>query len=290
MHAPDVDVNTEVPDESEWDQVEASAELPTIPETSETAHPTQRSNQNVQARDEHATIFVVPTEVSGPVGIHSNLPDQHVRQGTRFRAPTKRLVYDEPGKPHWSSSAGPTISGGPAPRNLREVLQDPNKDSWLHAMAEEEKSIMYLDTYTETDPPPGAKVISSKWVLKTKVRSDGSLKYKARVVAKGFMQRFGKDYEEVFTPTLSYKTFRFLCALSVCRGFYVHQLDIKTAFLHANIDREGIYIRPPDGTKTVARKDKRQFKQGRLPKTARRPFLLLKRLGSLTGNNLFIRR
>ena len=114
-------------------------------------------------------------------------------------------------------------------------------------MAEEEKSIMHLNTYTEMDPPPGAKVISSKWVLKTKVKPDGSLKYKARVVARGFMQRFGMDYEEVFAPTLSYKTFRLLCALTVYRGFYVHQLDIKTAFLHANIDREGIYIRPPDG-------------------------------------------
>ena len=67
------------------------------------------------------------------------------------------------------------------------------------------------------------------------------------MVARGFSQRFGIDFEETFAPTLSYKTFRVLCALAVARSFFIHQLDIKTAFLYADIDRDGIYIRPPPG-------------------------------------------
>ena len=107
-------------------------------------------------------------------------------------------------------------------------------------MEDEEQSILDLDTSK-------AKVISSKWVLKLKKNPDGTSRYKARVVARGFSQRYGEDYEEVYAPTLSYKTFRLLCALAVKRGFHIHQLDIKTAFLYADIDKENIYIRPPSG-------------------------------------------
>ena len=181
------------------------------------------------------------------VSVPVNIPDQSVRQGTRLRVPTRRFEYDSLGKPHWSGGAANTVVNDPEPKSYSEVLKSPEKDHWLEAMAEEEDSIIELRTYTEMDPPSYAKLISSKWVFKRKLKPDGGIRYKARVVARGFSQRFGIDFEETYAPTLSYKTFRVLCALAVSRGFYIHQLDIKTAFLYADIDREGIYIKPPPG-------------------------------------------
>ena len=55
--------------------------------------------------------------------------------------------------------------------------------------------------------------------------------------------------KEIYAPTLSYKSFMLLYVVAVQRGFFIHQQDIKTAFLHANINRDSIYVRPPPGVR-----------------------------------------
>lgn len=97
------------------------------------------------------------------------------------------------------------------------------------------------------DLPQGAKAIGLKWIFKIKRNSDGSInKHKSRLVAKGYIQRHGIDYEEVFVPVARIETVRFILGLAASRGWEVHHLDVKTAFLNGDL-KETVYVSQPEG-------------------------------------------
>ena len=102
-------------------------------------------------------------------------------------------------------------------------------------------------TWKLVDPPLGTKPIGCKWVYKNKYKADGSLdKHKTRLVAKGFAQKEGVDYEETFAPTAKWATIRTLFALAAQNGWKVHQMDVKTAFLNGDL-KENVFMSQPKG-------------------------------------------
>ena len=91
---------------------------------------------------------------------------------------------------------------------------------WREAMDLEIKSIEKNGTWELTTLPIGAKQIGAKWVFKTKLNENGKVdKLKARLVTKGFSQKFGIDYTEVFAPVARWDTIRMILALASCRGW-----------------------------------------------------------------------
>ena len=95
--------------------------------------------------------------------------------------------------------------------------------------------------------PPGKKAISCNWVYKVKTNNDGSIDcYKARLVARGFDQKFGSDCDETFCPVVRLESLRTLIALSTQRGLELHHVDVATAFLNGTLQRE-IYMEQPTG-------------------------------------------
>ena len=79
--------------------------------------------------------------------------------------------------------------------------------------------------------PPGQKAIGSKWVFKVKQKADGTIeRYKARVVAKGYNQRPGYDYQEIFAPNMRLGTIRTVLALAAIEDLHLHSVDISHAF------------------------------------------------------------
>lgn len=86
-----------------------------------------------------------------------------------------------------------------------------------------------------------------KWVFKLKKNTDGKVvKHKARIVAKGYVQKYGVDYEEVFAPVTRMETVRLLLALAAKNEWEVHHLDVKSAFLNGELLEE-VYVSQPRG-------------------------------------------
>lgn len=118
---------------------------------------------------------------------------------------------------------------------------------WRAAMDAEMKAIEKNETWVLTDLPSHAKKIGVKWVYKTKLNEKGELdKYKARLVAKGYAQQYGVDYTEVFAPVARMDTVRMIIALAAQRGWTVYQLDVKSAFLHGELN-EDVFVEQPRG-------------------------------------------
>lgn len=134
------------------------------------------------------------------------------------------------------------------PQTYKEAVTSVNANEWVKAMDEEMHSLRENVTFTLTNLPDGKEVVGGKWVYAIKKNSDGSDKYKARYVAKGYSQEKGVNYDETFSPTASMTSIRVLMQKAVQENLIVHQMDVKTAYLHAPIECE-IYIEQPEGYK-----------------------------------------
>ena len=90
-------------------------------------------------------------------------------------------------------------------------------------------------------------MVRAKWVLRRKLLPDGKLdKLKARIVAKGFNQREGIDYEETFSPIVSFESVRLMVAAAAADNMHTHQMDVTTAFLYASLEEE-VYMELMEG-------------------------------------------
>lgn len=115
-------------------------------------------------------------------------------------------------------------------------------------MKEEIKSLEKNHTWVLVDKPKNQKVVGNKWVYKRKYGIPGvkPTTFKARLVAKGFTQQGGIDYNEVFSPLVKYTSIRVLLALTAQFDMNLEQLDVKTAFLHGELE-EKIFMQQPEG-------------------------------------------
>jgi len=139
------------------------------------------------------------------------------------------------------------------PITYRDTQQSPNKIFWDKAMEQEILSLKDNNTWTLSELPPNRKAIKGRWVYKTKLKPDGTIdKYKARWVAKGFLQKYGIDYTETFSNTVKPMAYRILFTLSAYYSWDIQQWDVKTAFINAPIeDNTEIYIIQPTGYEDI---------------------------------------
>jgi hypothetical protein len=129
----------------------------------------------------------------------SNVPEKRVRRKPNYYGYTNMCVEEVTGE---------EIS-------FTEAVTGPEKVEWQCAMREELKSFSENDTWELVDRPKDGTVVKNRWVFKKKYDSDGEVRYRARLVAKGFTQKEGVDFTETFSRVLRYSTLRLLFALSV---------------------------------------------------------------------------
>ena len=86
----------------------------------------------------------------------------------------------------------------------------------------------------------------NKWVYRIKNEHNGSKRFKAGLVVKGFQQKKGIDYSEIFSPVVKMSTVRLVLGIVVAENLHLEQLDVKTTFLHGDLE-EDLYMIQPEG-------------------------------------------
>jgi hypothetical protein len=132
------------------------------------------------------------------------------------------------------------------PTTVAEAFASPDADDWKEAVHNEIDSILSNGMWEVTGRPYGYKPVGCKWVFKKKLKPYGTIeKYKARLVAKGYTQK-EEDFFDTYSPVARMTTIRVLLSLAASYGLLVHQVDVKTTFLNAELDEE-IYMEQPNG-------------------------------------------
>ncbi|GKA57794.1 putative reverse transcriptase domain-containing protein [Tanacetum coccineum] len=139
------------------------------------------------------------------------------------------------------------------PKKVSQALAD---ESWVEAMQEELLQFKLQNVWVLCDLPDGKRVIGTKWVFRNKRDEHGTIiKNKARLVAQGYRQEEGVDYDEVFAPVARIEAVRLFLAFASFTGFTIYQMDVKSAFLYGNITEE-VYVKQPLGFEDPAHPNK----------------------------------
>lgn len=132
------------------------------------------------------------------------------------------------------------------PQTVTQALRSAD---WKRAMQEEIDAINNNDTWTLIERPEHCNAVKCKWVFKLKKTAEGVPERKrARLVARGFSQKQGIDFDETFAPVVRHSTLRFLLALAVKFNLRVHHWDVSCAFLNG-ILKNVVYLEQPEGFK-----------------------------------------
>ena len=174
-----------------------------------------------------------PRPVNGPVRILPNRPRTRLQDNIR-----KPKSYTD-GTVRYG-----LLAQVKEPSSLKEALGDEN---WRSAMDAEYSALLRNNTWHLVPSAPGQNLIDCKWVCKIKQRFDDSIdRYKARLVAKCFKQRYDIDYEDTFSPVVKASTIRLVLSLVVSQNWDIRQLDVQNTFLHGVLE-EDVYMKQPPG-------------------------------------------
>ena len=131
--------------------------------------------------------------------------------------------------------------------SIREALNGEEREAWCDAIEAELTQMEKVNAWVPVIPPPDANIIPSLFVFRRKRNDTGSIvRYKARLVVKGFKQQFGVDYFDTFAPTVRAPTLRILLSFAAQMGAAIHQCDIKNAYLNSRLqDNVSLYSELP---------------------------------------------
>jgi hypothetical protein len=137
------------------------------------------------------------------------------------------------------------------PRTLAEAKRHPDWLWWEKAIGEELATLEAAGTWVLEEPPPGVNIIGFKWVFKAKKDAAGIIaRFKAHLVAQGFSQIDGVDYDDTYAPVAQLPSSRAIIAMANRLSLELHQVNIKGAYLNGELnDNEVLYMQHPPGYK-----------------------------------------
>ncbi|CAN1335388.1 Retrovirus-related Pol polyprotein from transposon TNT 1-94 [Linum perenne] len=220
------------------------------PSSSQTEEPSSSQTENIPSSQPH----ISPDSVSAPT--------------TEEASPSQSSLTSSPqAPPHIQKRHPPSlVIGSPSarlitrskhslfdqqamisltePKNTKEALKDEN---WIIAMQEELNQFQRSQVWDLVPCPTNKTIIGTKWVYRNKTNDKGVvIRNKARLVAQGYNQEEGIDYDETFAPVARMEAIRLLCAFASINHFILFQMDVKSAFLNGFI-KEEVYVAQPPG-------------------------------------------
>jgi hypothetical protein len=164
-----------------------------------------------------------------------------VRRSTRVKYPVQRLTYDGFVVHHYAYMV--RVIQEVEPTCFEQAVGNPK---WDNAMDEEMATLDANATWELTALSKDKKTIGCKWVYKVKHNVDGFVsRYKEKLVAKGYAQTYGIDYEETYSPVAQMTTVKAITVMAIAKGWSLHQMDVKNDFLHGDLQEEGYMEQPP---------------------------------------------
>ncbi|CAN1815372.1 Retrovirus-related Pol polyprotein from transposon TNT 1-94, partial [Linum perenne] len=242
-----------------WDLISIDA-LPTIPHEVEQESNSQGESSNellvYTRRKKHAAtetatepeatedkeeeVSTPPTDLDAPIAHRKG-----VRTCTTKYPIGNSVSYDRLGETYKGFLT--SLDGIQFPNNVQEAMKQPQ---WKRAVEDELNALEKNKTWEVVKLPPNRHIVDCKWIFTVKYNADGTIeRYKARLVARGFTQSYGVDYEETFAPVAKLNTVRVLMSLAVNLDWPLYQLDIKNAFLNGELAEE-VYMKMPPGIST----------------------------------------
>uniref|UniRef100_A0ACD5UZL7 Uncharacterized protein n=1 Tax=Avena sativa TaxID=4498 RepID=A0ACD5UZL7_AVESA len=149
---------------------------------------------------------------------------------------------------HYPLSCAEQVENDSKPATYNEAIASVDREKWVSAMQEEMQSLEKNGTWDVVRLPKQKKAVRCKWIFKKKegLSPKEPSRYKARLVAEGFSQIPGIDYNDVFSPVVKHSSIRTFFSIVAMRDLDLEQLDVKTAFLYGELDEE-IYMDQPEG-------------------------------------------
>ena len=132
------------------------------------------------------------------------------------------------------------------PKTVKEVVDSEDGKLLKEAMVDEMASLHKNEAWDLVEFLAGRKPIGNKWVFKKKTNAKGKVEYKARLVEKGYSQVLGIDFGDIFSLVAKVTSIRLLLSIAASFDFEVEQMDVKTTFLHGDLEEE-IYMKQPKG-------------------------------------------
>ena len=214
--------------------------VPTAPLPPDQQHTTSSTAPATATTSAPPVVPAIPDATPEPTGAHQSptpqtaaQPAQPRRASNRNRKPVQNLNLTDTVVP-----LSETI-----PTSVAEALNDPR---WRQAMYEELEALARNRTWDLIDASVAANIVGCKWVFTIKRHPDGSIdRFKAHLVAKGFHQRPGVDFQETFSPVIKPATIRLVLSVSVSHNWQLRQLDVNNAFLQGQLDEEVFMSQPP---------------------------------------------
>jgi hypothetical protein len=183
--------------------------------------------------DDTGNHFVPP---SPPVS-HQQSHSIAATRTRRIIAPRKRLI-EECNIVHYDMSCAEQVENDVDTATYTEAIAFIDREKWISAMQEEIQSLDKNSTCDIVRLPKHKKVVCCKWIFKTKegLSPKEPARFKARLVAKGFSQIPDIDYNDVFSPVVKHSFIHAFFGIFAMRDFELEQLDVKTAFLHSELE------------------------------------------------------
>lgn len=193
-------------------------------------------NSNI---DDHVTTHPPPIAPPTSMVQHQTQSTHPMQTRSRSGIFKPRHIADVAISPLFQALQASTV-----PKGFKSAVKHPH---WVAAMDEEMDALRANSTWTLVPRPAGKNIIGSKWVFRTKFLSDGTVdRHKARLVAQGFSQLPGFDYNHTFSPVVKASTVRIILSLAVLHHWPLHQLDVKNAFLNGVLSKP-VYMEQPPG-------------------------------------------
>ena len=172
-------------------------------------------------------------------------PQVQLRKSNRERQPSMRYSPDE----------YVILTDDEEPECFIEAMECEEKKKWLDTMKDEIKSLHDNHTFDLVKLPKGKRALDNRWIYRVKHESNTmSPRYKSRLVVKGFSKRKGVDFNEIFSFVVKLSSIRTVLSLVATLDLEVEQMDVKTAFLHGDLEEEN-YMKQPDGFHVEGKED-----------------------------------